>query len=220
MDILLSPHEVRVLGSLIEKELTTPEYYPLTLNSLMAACNQKSNRDPVLSLSENDVKKAMDQLRGKTLAWEMNLSGSRVPKYEHNLPAKFAFTPQETAALCVLMLRGPCTPGEIRVSSGRMYAFNDLAEVEETLRGLTEKQNGPFVTKLPMQPGRKEHRFAHLFSGEVPMQAIEPLVSQGPAASENPSVDRLSVLEERVAELSDELTAMKGAFEEFKKSFE
>ena len=114
MDILLFPHEVRVLGSLIEKELTTPEYYPLTLNSLMAACNQKSNRDPVLSLSENDVKKAMDQLRGKTLAWEMNLSGSRVPKYEHNLPAKFAFTPQETAALCVLMLRGPCTPGEIR----------------------------------------------------------------------------------------------------------
>jgi uncharacterized protein YceH (UPF0502 family) len=219
MELLLSSHEVRVLGSLLEKELTTPEYYPLTINSLIAACNQKSNRDPVMTLSENDVRTAMDLLRGKRLAWEMNLSGSRVPKYEHNLPAKFAFTQQESSVLCILMLRGPCTPGEIRVCSGRMYAFKDLAEVEETLQGLTEKENGPFVAKLSVQPGKKEHRYAHLFSGEPPSTPDVALHVESAPSEQSPG-ERIVALEERITMVTDDLINLKQAFEEFKKSFE
>jgi uncharacterized protein YceH (UPF0502 family) len=219
METMLSAHEARVLGSLIEKELTTPEYYPLTINSLTAACNQKSNRDPVMTLSENDVRKAMDLLRGKTLAWEMNLTGSRVPKYEHNLPAKFGFTQQESSVLCVLMLRGPATPGEIRGCTGRMYAFKDPAEVEETLRNLTEKENGPFVAKLPVLPGKKEHRYAHLFSGEPPSMPAGASYVESAPSGQSPD-DRIVALEERITLIAEELVEMKQAFEAFKKSFE
>lgn len=220
MNIILSPHEVRILGSLVEKELTTPEYYPLTINSLTAACNQKSNRNPVMTLSENDVRKAIDLLREKTLAWQMNLTGSRVPKFEHNLPAKFGFTQQESSVLCVMMLRGPCTPGEIRVCSGRMYAFKDLIEVEKTLQGLTEKENGPFVEKLPILPGKKEHRFAHLFSGEVKPGTADAFSFEGvPSLKQSPD-ERIAALEERITTMADEFSDMKRAFEEFKKSFD
>ena len=167
MEFILSPIEVRVLGSLIEKEITTPEYYPLTLNSLVLACNQKSNRDPVTAYSEEEVLDAVETLRNKQLAWQRSIPGSRALKYEQNLKAKFGFEHRELAVVCVFMLRGPSTAGEIRGYTGRMHQFRDLAKVEESLATLSAWETGPIVLKLPRLPGTKEHRFAHLFSGEA-----------------------------------------------------
>jgi uncharacterized protein YceH (UPF0502 family) len=251
MDIVLSPIEVRVLGSLVEKELTTPEYYPLTLNALVLACNQKSNRDPVMSLCNEDVSAALELLRGKNLAWQMSVAGARVPKYEHNLPAKLmaAFHPgdsasgnetgdappdslvhgrtvattlvrRELAVLTALMLRGPLTPGELRGVTGRMYPFKDPAELEETVQKLMSSEFGPLIAKLPKQPGRKEQRYAHLFSGDVAAQsapADAPGAGAQTAAPALPLSDRLSLLEQKVALLADEIVAIKQAVVEIKK---
>jgi uncharacterized protein len=248
MDITLSPIEVRVLGSLVEKELTTPEYYPLSLNAVVLACNQKSNRDPVMSLCDEDVSAALETLRGKNLAWQMSTAGGRVPKFEHNLPAKLklaglggalagaensqapenqdaggavetSLMRRELAVLTALMLRGPLTPGELRGVSGRMYAFKDAAELEETVQKLMSAETGPLIAKLPKQPGRKEQRYAHLFSGDIAVQAASPDAPAGaPAAAPAlPLSDRLSILEQKVALLADEIVALKQAVMEVKK---
>lgn len=249
MDIVLSPIEVRVLGSLVEKELTTPEYYPLSLNALVLACNQKSNRDPVMSLCNEDVSAALETLRGKNLAWQMSTAGGRVPKFEHNLPAKLKLAAlggpptgaeiapapenqaggsavetnlmrRELAVLTALMLRGPLTPGELRSVTGRMYSFKDPAELEETVQKLMSAEIGPLIAKLPKQPGRKEQRYAHLFSGDVAAQAVP---SDAPAAGAQAAVpalplsDRMSLLEQKVTMLADEIVALKQAVVDSKK---
>lgn len=200
--ILLSPIEARVLGCLFEKSLTTPESYPLTLNSLTNACNQKSSRDPVMSLEDMEVLKAVARLRDANLIVEKSEPGSRVPKYVHRFENLLKATPAEQAALCVLFLRGPQTPGEIRSRSGRMHEFRDPAEVETLFTTLMTRPDGPFVTKLPRQTGHKECRYAHLFCGD-PAAGREPEDEAAPPARA-PSItggDRLDELEKRVVEL-------------------
>src|SRR5215471_4952271 len=178
MKLTLTPVEARVLGSLIEKQITTPEYYPLSLNALTNACNQKSNRDPVVSFDEHTVLQATDGLREKKLGWVIKKADSRVLKYGHIFPEAFHLSPPEVAVLCVLMLRGPCTPGEIRAASGRLFNFEGLPEVEAALQALMENEQGALAAKLPRQPGRKESRYAHLLAGEVRIEETEPSVER------------------------------------------
>src|SRR5437879_9693253 len=173
MDQKLTAVEVRVLGSLIEKEITTPDYYPLTLNALTNACNQISNRDPVVSFDEQTVMRALDSLREKKLAYVFHGSESRVPKYGHLFPEAFDLAPPEVAVLCVLLLRGPQTPGEIRGRTGRLHEFASLSEVETTLHELSIKEPQPLVLKLPRQTGSRESRYAHLLSGEIEIEESE-----------------------------------------------
>ncbi|MGB8508559.1 MAG: YceH family protein, partial [Pyrinomonadaceae bacterium] len=167
MDALLNETEVRVVGALVEKQVTTPEYYPLTLNALVHACNQTSNRDPVVSFDEKTVAHALETLREKNLVYIFYGSDSRVPKYKHILTEIYRLTAQELAAMCVLMLRGPQTVGEVRGRTNRLYNFEGLADVEATLEALANREDGPLVARLPRQPGRKEARYAHLLAGEV-----------------------------------------------------
>ena len=173
METLLSEAEVRVLGSLAEKQVTTPDYYPLTMNALVHACNQISNRDPVVQYEERQVAEAVDSLRLKNLVYIFYGADSRVPKYKHMMREVYSLSPQELAVMCVLMLRGPQTVGEIRGRTGRLYEFADLAEVEATLDGLARRDEGPLVVRLPRQPGRKDSRYAHTLAGvpEVPEEA-------------------------------------------------
>ena len=223
MDILLTPVEVRVLGSLVEKELTTPEYCPLTMNALVLACNQKTNRDPVTAYSDEEVADAVETLRTKQLAWQRSIPGSRVLKYEQNLRAKFSFELRELAVVTVLMLRGPSTIGEIRGYTGRMFLFRDLAGVEESLQKLAAWETGPIVTKLPRQPGTKESRFTHLFAGEPVIEQASEQVGEATVAAAGPSrslSERIAALEEKTTNLSEELAAMKKVIEDFRKAFE
>src|SRR6266568_1475034 len=171
MELQLNETELRVLGSLVEKESTTPDYYPLSLNALTNACNQRSNREPVMSLDEEDVRDALDSLADKRLVRQATSFDSRVPKYAHQLAEVFNFDRRETAVLCVLLLRGPQTPGELRGRTERMYTFDDLPAVEAVLHRLAERQP-PLVRQLPRRPGTKESRWAHLLAGEV--EAWEP----------------------------------------------
>ena len=166
MEALLNVVELRVLGALIEKKITTPEYYPLTLNSVTTACNQKSNRDPVVSLEEKAVARALEGLREKGLARQVSGVDMRVPKHYHLFDEKMCLTRPQIAALCVLMLRGPQTVGEIRGRSGRLYEFTDLEEVERVLMELVERSEGALVVRMARQPGRKESRYAHVLMGE------------------------------------------------------
>jgi len=218
---ILNPVEVRVLGSLVEKQITTPEYYPLTLNALTNACNQISNRDPVVSFDEKTVVRAIESLREKQLVWMVTGSG-RVPKYEHRLTEALRLAEQEVAVLCVLMLRGPQTAGEIRSRTGRLYEFQELSEVELTLEALTTAEPGPLVVKLPRQAGMKESRHAHLLSGEVrfePQESAPPRPE--PAALEvRAENERIARLEETIETMSQELTELKQQFLDFKKQFE
>jgi len=221
MDISLGEIEVRILGSLIEKELTTPEYYPLTLNSLTAACSQKSNRNPVMNLKDTDVARGLDRLRRAHLAWETQVAGSRTPRYEHNVQGKWRLDQQATAVLCVLLLRGPQTLGELRSRTGRMFEFKDLREVEAVLQGLAEGESGPLVVELPRLPGHKESRFMHLLAGEPDMESVQVALAPEPAVvqivAEN---ERIEDLEREVQVLRDELAGLKTRFEDFKKQFE
>lgn len=221
MDLQLDDIEARVLGCLIEKELTTPGYYPLTLHSLTAACNQKSNRDPVMSLQETDVVRALDRLRAKHLTGERYGAGMRVAKYEHRVRDKWELEAGEVAILCVLLLRGPQTLGEIRGRTGRMFAFSHVEEVENTLPGLNAREEGPFVLKLPRQPGHKESRFTHLLSGEPDLDAIEATLTPEPATlqvrAEN---ERIEALEAQVQSLQEQMIELKERLEEFKSQFE
>ena len=204
MNILLTAEETRVLGCLLEKEVTTPAYYPITLNALVNACNQKSCREPVVSYDDTTVTRALDLLREKQLTCMFSGSDSRVVKHKQRLTETFFFTPQERALLCELMLRGPQTPGELRTRAERMQKFNDLAEVDATLRELATRQDGPWVVSLPRQPGRKEQRYIHLLNGQ-PDLSSEPVVL--PTANEaGPTFDeRVAVLEKDVAYLKGEL---------------
>jgi uncharacterized protein YceH (UPF0502 family) len=217
----LTPTELRVLGSLIEKQITTPEYYPLTLNALTAACNQKNNRNPVLALTESEVENALDSLRDKNLAYVFHGSTSRVPKFKHVAPEVLQLNPAELAVMCVLMLSGAQTEGEIRTRGSRLYDFKGLEEVDETLRALSTRDPDRLVTKLPRQAGQKEARFAHLLSGEpqIEIAAIDAPETNRPVRRPAES-DRLSSLEEEVQSLAQQVENLTAQFDEFKKQFE
>jgi len=211
---ILTDIETRVLGSLIEKQVTTPEYYPLTLNALMLACNQKNNRYPVTSYTENQVSDAVERLREKNLAYVFYGSTSRVPKYKHVMPEVMHLSHPEVALMCVLMLRGAQTLGELRGNASRLHDFSGLEEVEQTLNGLITRDE-PMVARLPRQPGQKEGRFAHLLSGEINLEA---LAESERAAAATPS--RRAGLEEKVEALAAEVEKLKEQFEQFRKQFE
>jgi uncharacterized protein len=216
--ILLSENETRVLGSLVEKELTTPEYYPLSLNALVNACNQKSNRDPAMNLNEEAVREALRTLEKKGLAGPAENMVSRVSKYEHRLQEAYNFTRHETAVLAELLLRGAQTPGELRSRADRMHKFDDLGIVVTTLRKLMEREP-PLAKVLPRQPGTKEARYAHLLSGDVEVAQPESS-SRGAAASSAGGGDRAARLEDQVANLQEEIAELKRQFAAFRKQFE
>lgn len=218
-DIRLNDMEVRVLGSLIEKELTTPEYYPLSLNSLTNACNQKSNRDPVMALTEEEVVRALDSLRFKQLS-VISADGGRVPKYRHLLAEKLGLLPAEQAVICELLLRGPQTVGELRTRGERMYPFGDLSAVEEVMQELMERES-PLIARLARQPGRKEARYAQLFS-EVPESGEEGAEAAPEAARQRVMAEneRIVKLEEEVAALRAEVAGLQQTMAEFKAQFE
>lgn len=217
MDLLLTDREVRVLGALIEKEITTPDYYPLSLNALTNACNQKSNRNPVMVLDEGAVREALGSLEKKWLAAPTSTAESRVTKFGHRAQEVFNFDRRETALLCELMLRGPQTPGELRARAERMYRFDDLETLEATLQKLSERQP-PLVKKLARLPGTKESRYAQLLAGDKPewVTAVEPADLVPAQVSD----DRIPVLEAEVAELKRQLTDLQQQFAQFKKQFE
>lgn len=223
MDALLTDEEVRVLGSLVEKQVTTPEYYPLTLNSLVNACNQISNRDPVVSFDEETVIFALDRLRDKKLAVVVHASGSRVPKYKHVMMDAFGFTTQEElAVMCVLMLRGAQTTGEIRGRAERLFSFRGLAEVEATLEKLMTRER-PLVIRLARLTGHKEPRFAHTLAGEVQAEereAASSLRAEAVARSGGEAGGRVARLEEEVAALRREVDELRLQLEEFRRQFE
>jgi len=216
---LLDEAEVRVLGALLEKEIATPEYYPMSLNALMNACNQKTNREPVVSYEEETVLQAIDRLRDKGLVLISTGRESRVPKYYERLAEKFNFDRRELAVLCVLLLRGPQTPGELRGRGQRLYEFDDLESVEATLMRLMEREPEPLVKRLAKQPGTKESRYAHLFSGEVVdtfgTPSLEPVHVSQPAGD-----GRLAKLEEEVHSLREEVAELRRQLAEFRKQFE
>lgn len=196
--------EVRVLGSLMEKEATTPEYYPLSLNALVNACNQKSNREPVVDYDDGTVRDAIESLRAKRLVFI--IEGSRVTKYSQRISETLNLGRREMAVLCTLLLRGPQTLGEIKDRGERMFSFADLEETERVLQKLAEWPDGPLVTKLPRQPGQKEARFAHLLAGQVQLEPV-----QEPA----PQRGRVGELEEEVARLRDEVEDLKRRLDNF-----
>ncbi len=227
MDILLNAIEVRVLGVLIEKEIATPDYYPLTLNALVNACNQKSNREPVMAVDDTDVTAALDSLRSRHLVWQVRVHGSRVAKYEHNLKDFAEFSRRELALLCELLLRGPQTPGELRSRASRLFEFESLPEVEHLLQKLATHEQGPFVVTLPRAAGRKENRFMHLFGEEVDEETFEmasmagsdvPLTADG--GGRVSAGERIAALEQQVEELTREIEELRKEFLEFKRQFE
>ena len=226
MDFILDPVALRVLGALIEKEVTTPDYYPLSLNALVNACNQKSNREPVMQLSEEEVTVALDSLKEKHLVWQRSVTGARVYKYEHNLRSFYPFSEQETGVLCVLLLRGPQTVGEVRTRTERLCRFASLDETEGVIRKLMTEEKGPFILELPRQPGRKEPRFVHLFSGrewaESFINASSDTVSESMVTVPGGKnlTDRIVELETAVAVLQDELCALREEFITLKSELE
>ena len=218
MSTTLNEIEVRVLGSLVEKQLTTPEYYPLTLNALTAACNQKSNRDPVMSLGETEIQAAIDRLRDLSLVYLFYGSGSRTVKYKHMLPSVYELDPAGTAVMTVLMLRGPQTIGEIRDRTGRLFDFRDLNEVQTALDDLTRRDE-PLIVKLERQPGQKEARYAHLLSGEIDVSKL-PVAAERSGGAGSASNERIEKLEGEIERLSSELAEFRSMFEEFRKQFD
>ena len=214
-ELNLTDIEVRVLGSLIEKDITTPDYYPLSLNALVNACNQKNNRDPLMTLDEEPVRQALSSLQERRMAGPAGGADSRVTKYEHRLQEVFNFDRREIAVLCVLLLRGPQTPGELRGRTDRLYGFDDLTAVEATLKHLSEREP-PLVRQLPRQPGTKEFRWAQLLAGDI--EAWEPPPS--PVRETPAHEQRVQFLEGEVEQLRKELEDLKQQFSEFRKQFE
>ncbi|HLY20214.1 MAG TPA: YceH family protein [Bryobacteraceae bacterium] len=210
MSLQLDEAEVRVLAALMEKEVATPEYYPLSLNALVNACNQKSNRDPVVSYDEDTVETALAGLRAKGLVTRISGPDMRVPKHGHRLSEIINLGRREAAVLCVLMLRGPQTAGELRGRTERLYPFDDLEAVDACLTRLMEWQPDPLVARLPRQPGYKETRYAHLLSGEPPVLPVSAETHHEPAAT----------LQARVDRLEKEVEDLKQQFAEFRKQFE
>ena len=207
MDALLNEVEVRVLGSLIEKETTTPEYYPLSVNALTNACNQSSNRHPVVHFDEDTVSEALDSLREKRFVHQVDRADSRVTRYRHVMAETLSLEKRDVAVMCVLMLRGPQTVGEVRTRSNRIYDFANLGEVETTLNSLIGRKPLPLVVRLPRQTGHKEVRYAHLLSGEVTFD-------------DQTGQDRISKLEEATEELRKALDDLRQQFDQFKRQFE
>jgi uncharacterized protein YceH (UPF0502 family) len=213
MNIELSPIEARIIGCLIEKQITTPDQYPLSLNALVNACNQKSNRDPVMSADEATIQSTLDHLLRKHLVIEKSGFGSRVPKYQHRFcntefgPLKF--TPQELAIVCELLVRGPQTPGELRTRAARMASFSDVGQIETALESLSTRADGPFIVRLPREPGRRDSRYAHLFSGAVTIPTPTEDSIAAPATALTPAPSRLERLEKEVQQLREELNEIK-----------
>jgi len=216
MRTTITETEARILGSLVEKQLTTPEYYPLTLNALTAACNQKSNRDPVMSLDESAILAAVDNLRDKNLVYLFYGSGSRTVKYKHMLPNVYELEPSGVALIALLLLRGPQTVGELRGRSDRLHEFSSLQEVQDTLEELAGRSE-PLVVRLERQAGQKEARYAHLLSGDVNTESM-PARPQA-ATSGAGSSEKASELEAEVKRLSDDLRTLREEFDAFRQQF-
>jgi uncharacterized protein YceH (UPF0502 family) len=221
MNPLLTEPQARVLGALIEKEITTPDYYPLSMNALLNACNQKSNREPVTELDEETVRQALHGLDDKGLAGAVRGSDSRVTKYEHRFSEAYNFGRREVAVLCVLLLRGPQTPGELRGRTERLYSFDELSDVQSTLQKLIER-DPPLVKVLPRQPGTKESRYMHLFCGDVPPASPSAAFSEKmhDAGDDFADAGRLQLLEEQVAQLTREVAELRTAVESLHRSSE
>ncbi len=211
-DLYLNPIEARIVGALMEKESTTPDYYPLSLNALLNACNQKSNREPVMDLGENAIRDALESLRDKRLAGPTSSADSRVTKYEHRMQEVFNFTRGENAILCLLLLRGPQTAGELRGRTERMHRFEELSDVQSALQRLMQR-TPPLIAALPHQPGTRETRYTHLFSGNV--GSVVSTVSV-----ESHRENSNSQLEEEVRALRSEIEELKRQFAEFRKQFD
>ena len=219
MLIQLTALEARVIGVLLEKEKTTPDQYPLTLNSITTACNQKSNREPVMDLNEGEVQRTLDDLRDKNLLFEVSGTGSRVQKYKHRFCNtefnSLKFSEQQKAIICVLLLRGPQTPGELRTRTNRLADFANVTEVEQALSSLADHNGEEIAVKLEREPGKRESRYAHLFSG--PVEAVAVLASSSPAVQsstvEASQSDRIDKLEAEVAELREALQGIKEALD-------
>ncbi|HEX5462310.1 MAG TPA: DUF480 domain-containing protein [Steroidobacteraceae bacterium] len=217
MRIELDSLEARVIGCMIEKQITTPDQYPLSLNSLVSACNQKSNRDPVMNLDEPTVQRTLDALSRKHLVLERSGFGSRVPKYQHLFCnteyGSLKFSPQELAIMCELLLRGPQTPGELRSRASRMASFTDVSEVEAALQGLLERESAPLVVRLAREPGRRESRYMQLFGGQPPPESVPTEATPGedvPRTFSGESLpSRVARLEEEVRQLRTELDELK-----------
>jgi uncharacterized protein len=214
--LILTAVEARVAGCLVEKAITTPEYYPMTLNALLNACNQKSNRHPVMSLNDQQVSQALESLRAKHVVRTITGGDNRVPKYRHELDEALQLNSQQLAVMTELLLRGPQTPGELNSRAARMYTFASLAEVEETLEDLQQRSGNPLVARLPKQPGTKEHRYTHLLSGNV-NTADEPAAAEAAGlegATPAPAVAAATPLsaaaqQARIEELERELESLK-----------
>ncbi|MEO7083396.1 MAG: YceH family protein [Gemmatimonadaceae bacterium] len=216
MDQLLNDVDVRVLGALIEKEITTPDYYPLSLHALTTACNQTSNRHPVVSYDEATVSSAIDRLRRASLVRGMQRADSRVTKYSHLLVDAMSFSARELAVMGVLMLRGPQTVAEVRTRTARLAEFGDVADVEATLAGLIDRA---LVVRLPRQTGQKELRYAHLLSGEVTVESAEHGAANRQTEAE-PHVVRIGALETAMAEMQNEIADIRKQLEDFRRQFE
>jgi len=220
MRVELDSLQARVIGCLIEKQVATPDQYPLSLHALVSACNQKSNRDPVMSLDEPTVQSTIDALSRKHLVLERSGFGSRVPKYQqlfcNTEYGTLKFSAQELAVVCELLLRGAQTPGELRSRASRLAAFGDVSEVEAVLRGLEQRESGPLVARLPREPGRRESRYRHLFGGEAPVQptADDRAAEAAPSAS---AVRPSETLEARMARVEAELAWVRAELEELKR---
>lgn len=213
MELELTLYQARVIGALIEKEITTPDQYPLSLNALTLACNQKSNRDPVLELDEGTVQQTLDELAAMRLVKEESGFGSRVPKYKHRFCntefSELQFSERELGIVCVMLLRGPQTPGELRTRTNRLCSFNDVQDVERTLQRLQTRENGPFVVKLSREPGKRESRYAHLFSGEVTADSMPTT-----ASDRDIEPSRLDQLEADVEALRTEVAELKALLDD------
>lgn len=212
MRIEITLLETRVVGSLIEKEITTPDQYPLSLSALTHACNQKSNRDPVMQLSEVEVQQIVDGLVKKHLLSDRSGFGSRVTKYQHRFCnagfGSLEFSAQELGIICVLLLRGPQTPGELRTRTNRLCDFSDVHETEAVLRGLVEREDGPFVARLTREPGKRESRYAHLFSGEVEAAAPHTSTNKDQSSAWQDPQQRIDQLETLVMEMQEKLETL------------
>jgi uncharacterized protein len=222
VDIILNEYETRVVGALVEKKITTPEYYPLTLNSLINACNQKSSRDPVVVYDEQIVQKTLNVLREKKLAYVFSGADARVAKYGHLFPEAYDLNEEENAVMCVLLLRGAQTPGELRSRTNSLFSFESSAAVEAVLNDLSDSPGRkPLVIKLPRQAGTKESRYMHLLSGEVNVEEIAATIA-APRVSNSSSVkeERIVQLEAEITLLKSEVAELKTQFADFKKQFE
>jgi len=219
----LTPIEARVLGALVEKDITTPDYYPLSLNALVNACNQKNNREPVMTLDEDAVRDALDGLQSQRLAGPARGADSRVTKYEHRLQEVYNFTRGEIAVLCVLLLRGAQTPGELRGRTERMHRFEDLDQVQSALQRLMQREP-PLAAVLPRQPGTKEARYAHLMSGDIDYSAVEHALTVSPTSGGTPPDSdlqtRIDHLEQSVAELRSTVEQLTRELTEFRRQFQ